>query len=88
MERRKIGKHLAIHTGNVNYNSVVAEIVFHADACVSWEKDIPIFGEDWYKRALRADMGLGEENISGVYGKYYDLESNIVKEQERVHGKK
>ena len=80
---------LAIHTGNVNYNSFVAEILFHADACVSWENYAPIIGKSqWYESGIRADMALGEEAKSGVYDKYYDLNSKIVKEQVKVHGEK
>ena len=80
---------LAIHTSNVNYNSFVAEIVFHADACVSLENYVPYFGKNnWYESGIRADMALGEEAESGVYDRYYDLNSKIVKEQVKVHGEK
>ncbi len=33
-------------------------------------------------------MGLGEEGESGFTDEYYDLDSEIVKEQEEAHGKK
>ncbi|MFV0364226.1 MAG: hypothetical protein ACK5LL_14235 [Suipraeoptans sp.] len=80
---------MATHTGNVNYNSFVAEIQFHAEACESFQNDIPYFGRKlWYRSAMHADMDLGEELESGNYDEYYDLDSNMVKEQERIHGKK
>ena len=79
---------LAIHTGNVNYNSFVAEIKFHANACVSWEKYFPLLGKKWYSSTMRSDMGLDEEAESGVYDRYYNLNNKIVKEQEKIHGKK
>lgn len=75
---------LAITTGNVNYNSFVAEIEFHADACEDWKA----FAPQWYEAAIHANMGLGEEIESSFYDKYYDLESDIVKAQEDAHGKK
>ena len=80
---------LAIHTSNANYNSFVAEIEAHAVWCEDWKKEIPIIGESlWYESAIRADMGLDEEVESGVFDQYYNLDSKMVKEQERVHGKK
>ena len=42
--------------------------------------------EEWYKRALRSEMGLGEEPESGFYDEYYDLESDIVQAQAAIHG--
>lgn len=75
---------LAITTSNVNQNSFVAEVQFHAQACDDWKAIIP----KWYDAAIVADMGLGEEGESGYTDKYYDLNSEIVKAQEKAHGKK
>ena len=48
--------------------------------------DLPIKGDDWYVAAIRADMGIGEENESGYFDDYYDLSSNIVQAQIEEHG--
>ncbi len=49
---------LAIHTGNVSYNSFVAEIKFHSDALVDWKATLPVIGSEWYERAITAKMSL------------------------------
>lgn len=42
----------------------------------------------WYPSAIRADMAIGEDRESGFYDEYYDLESDIVKDQVQAHGEK
>ena len=54
----------------------------HADALFDSKASI----EEWYKRALRLEMGLGEESESGFYDKYYNLESDLVQAQAAIHG--
>lgn len=73
---------LATHTANVTFNSFAAEVLYHADFLDS-------IGAIWpsnYERALRADMGIGEEYESGITDQYYDLDSDIVQEQIDYHG--
>ncbi|MGT2930030.1 hypothetical protein ACVR1G_07365 [Streptococcus dentasini] len=66
--------------------SYASEIEFHADAVDNWKKYIS--GFNWQERALRADMGLGEEDESGIYDRYYILEDDSVKKQKEAHGEK
>ena len=66
----------------MTFNSFAAEVEFHADAVNSWES---IF-DQWYERAVRADMAIGEEYESGFYDEYYDLNSSIVVAQRNTHG--
>lgn len=73
---------LMTHTGNVTFNSFAAEVEYHADALFSI---LSVFDE-YYSRAIRADMGLSEEIESGVTDQYYDLNSNIVQAQINAHG--
>ena len=77
---------LTCFTGNVTFNSFAAEVQFHAEALYDWKADIPFIGNEWYSRALRADMAIGEEYESGQYDEYYDLESDIVQDQIAIHG--
>ena len=77
---------LAVSTGNVNYNSFAAEVEFHADAVDDWKSSIPFAGSQWKERAIRADMGLGEEAESGNFDRYYNLEDGSVKKQKEAHG--
>lgn len=73
---------LACFTGNVTFNSFVAEVEFHAEAVDDWKS---IF-DRWYDAAIRADMSVGEEYESGFYDDYYDLNSSIVVAQKNAHG--
>lgn len=77
---------LPVFTANVNFNSFAAEVEFHADAVLSLISGIPVAGNIWYGRAIRADMGIGEENESGGFDSYYDLNSDIVRNQAAYHG--
>lgn len=80
---------LALHTANTTFNSFAAEVVYHAQAVTSWNglhtEDF-LDGFCYYKSAIRADMGLGEENESGLADEYYNLDSDIVKAQAQEHG--
>ena len=79
---------LLSHCGNASFNSFAAEIEFHADALFDWRAGFegwPLLG-DWYKSALRSEMGVGEEDESGFYDEYYDLESDLVQAQAAAHG--
>ncbi|MDE6730076.1 MAG: hypothetical protein K2J71_04795, partial [Oscillospiraceae bacterium] len=73
---------LSAFTADISYNMFAAEVKFHADALVDWKKILP----KWYKAAIRADMAIGEEYESGIYDKYYDPNSSLVKEQAKEHG--
>ena len=85
---------LAMFAANVNFNSFAAEVEFHADALYDWKsgiKDWVLIGifpsaDKWYNAAIRADMAIGEDSESGFYDQYYDLESDLVKNQAEVHG--
>ncbi len=82
---------LVSHTANASQNSFAAEVEFHSDALKDIKQYVPILGKRWYNSALRADMGIGEEKEYGVIGsfdEYYDLNSELVKRQEEIHGKK
>lgn len=79
---------LAAYTADVTYNSFSAEVKFHSDALVDWKSwfsGIPGLNK-WYNSAIRADMAIGEEYESGYYDKYYNLESDEVREQAQYHG--
>ncbi len=39
-------------------------------------------------RAIKSDMALGEEYVSGVTDKYYDLDDSSVKIQAEIHGER
>lgn len=73
---------LACFTANVTFNSFAAEVEYHAEAALI----IPEFLHDKYLKAIRADMAVGEENESGAFDSYYDLNSSIVREQIEAHG--
>lgn len=76
---------LMTHTANVNFNSFAAEVVFHARALLDAFSIFP----SYYKRAIPADMAIGEEyKVAGigVFDDYYDLNSALVQEQVNIHG--
>lgn len=73
------------HTANVNYNSFAAEVVYHARAL----EDGFSFIYEYYIRAIRADMAIGEDyEIAGIpaFEDFYYLDTPIVKEQVQYHG--
>ena len=73
---------LMAYTANVNKNSFAAEVWYHADALTTF-----VWNESLYNRALRADMVLDPGTWYNMFADdYYDLESDIVKEQKRLHG--
>lgn len=80
---------LAVHTGNLSLNSFAAEVKFHADALVQWERHIPVVGTKmWYNSAIRADMQLERDSwIRGTFfSPYHHPHSELIREQERLHG--
>lgn len=82
---------LAAHTGNLSLNSFAAEVKFHADALIQWEKNIPVVGTKmWYNSAIRADMQLERDSwFRGTFfSPYHHPHSELIREQERIHGKK
>lgn len=86
VEKRAI---LLMHTGNETFNSFAAEVESHSDDLVSGLAKLP----DLREKAIRADMAImpktEEENIlRSLHDPYYHLNSSIVKEQERIHGKR
>lgn len=82
---------LAVHTGNLSQNSFAAEIKFHADALIAWEKSIPMLGKSWwYASAIRADMQVEPEEIirKTFFSGYYDEDGPDVELQASIHGRK
>ena len=80
---------LAMRTANTSYNSFAAEVVFHAKYTTNFSKigKRPI--KKYYKSAVKADMGVGEERESGIFdGGYYNENGKYVKEQRGIWGKK
>lgn len=73
---------LMSHTSTVTFNSFAAEVKFHAVAL----KDFFSFSGWYYEKAIRADIAIGEEYESGVFDAYYNLNSDLVKEQIKYHG--
>lgn len=73
---------LMTHTANVNFNSFAAEVQYHAYALDS----ALILFDKAYEAAIRADMIIGEEDESGFFDEYYDLDSEIVMAQANYHG--
>ena len=71
-------------TANVTFNSFAAEVWFHADALTDWLSIL----DSYYSKALRADMAIGEDNESGIFDRYYDLNSDMVKAQIAIHGER
>lgn len=63
-----------------------AEVQFHAYAVDSWHNEIWVVSILWYRAAIRADMGTGEDDESGFCDEYYDLDSDIVQAQIDAHG--
>ncbi len=93
---------LSAYTSNPNYNSFAAEVVYHA-AAINYCKPTPkilyyqspvaesltdLAKEYVYRRAIKSDMAVGEEYVSGVTDKYYDLNDSSVKIQAEIHGER
>ena len=53
---------------------------------MDWKSEICYIGNKWYEAGLRADMAIGEENESGYFDEYYDLNGDLVQAQARIHG--
>lgn len=73
------------HTANVTYNSFAAEVVYHARAL----EDMYSVLDNYYIRAVRADMAIGEDyEIIGIpfFEDFYYLDNPIVQEQIEHHG--
>lgn len=65
-----------------NKNSFAAEVWYHAKAMPFFSPNSSI-----YNRCLRADMILDPGGkMTSLADNYYDLDSNMVQEQERLHG--
>lgn len=76
---------LATHTGNVSLFSFAAEVQFHARFLTKWAKiPIPIVGRSPYASAIRADMSIGDAEMTGPTP-YYRLNSRLVKNQYACH---
>lgn len=73
---------LACFTADISFNMFAAEAEYHADVTASWVSDI----DEVYKRAVRADMAIGEEYESGISDQYYDPNSALVQAQINAHG--
>ena len=71
--------HLPTNLGDFYLNVQLPHAAVPAD---DWKS---IFNR-WYNAAIRADMPVGEEDESGFYDEYYDLNSSIVKKQADIHG--
>ncbi|ADU21934.1 cellulose-binding family II [Ruminococcus albus 7 = DSM 20455] len=73
---------LSAYTADTSFNMFAAEVQAHAEYL---EDTLSIF--DWfYSRALRADMGIGEEYESGMFDSYYDPNDSRVVAQANAHG--
>lgn len=82
---------LAVHTGNLTFNSFAAEVKFHADALIAWQKKIPILGKRWwYASAIRADMQVEPEELirKTFFSGYYKEDGPTVELQASIHGRK
>jgi len=74
---------LITHTCNVTVYSFAAEVQFHALAVTDYP--YAAFGA-FYERALRSDMGVGEDHESGIFdANYYNLDSELVQNQMNYH---
>ena len=94
------GNNIKVPAQGTSFNSFAAETVFHAystkagsDICVVNNLFYPcnakIFELIYYKAvygsAVKADMGVKEENESGVIDSmYYDYDGSYVKEQREI----
>lgn len=73
---------MSAYTADTSFNMFAAEVQAHAEYL---EDTLSIF--DWfYSRALRADMGIGEEYESGMFDSYYDPNDSRVVAQANAHG--
>ena len=45
-----------------------------------------MYSDVWYAAAVRADMAIGEEDESGFYDHYYNLNDASVVAQANAHG--
>ena len=84
---------LSSFTADISFNMFAAEVKAHSDFLVDWKSSLKdwiiiggIFEDNWYLRAIIADMSIGEEYKSGLYDEYYDPDSNLVQEQITHHG--
>ncbi|MBR6522577.1 MAG: hypothetical protein IKT47_07900 [Oscillospiraceae bacterium] len=76
---------LATHTGNASFFSFAAEVQFHARFLTWWAKlRIPFMGNSPYDSAVRADMSIGDAELTGPTP-YYRLDSRIVRAQYERH---
>ena len=80
---------LTTHTANTSFNSFAAEVVYHAKLTKEYDNEIInyIYEHLIDKHALRADMGVGEEKVSGYTDyEYYNPESDTMKLEIQFHG--
>ena len=79
---------LATHTANTSFFSFAAEVQFHTRFLTWWAKlRIPFIGNSPYDSAVRADMSIGDAELTGPTP-YYRQDSRIVRKQyERHKGK-
>jgi len=76
---------LAVYAGNISYHSFAAEVWYHARFLTWWAKfPLPILGHSEYDSAIRADMSIGDSELTGPKP-YYRLHSRIVKRQIAYH---
>lgn len=76
---------LATHAGNTSFFSFAAEVQFHAWFLAWWAKiPLPIIGRAVYASAIRADMSIGDAELTGPTP-YYRPNSMIVKKQYACH---
>lgn len=77
---------LATHTANTSFNSFAAEVRFHALFLTGLARiPIPGLGRSPYDSAIRADMSIGDSELRGPEP-YYNPESRLMREQQKVHG--
>ena len=76
---------LATHTGNTSVFSFAAEVQFHARFLTWWAKiPIPMIGRSPYASAIRADMSIGDAELTGPTP-YYRANSRLVRQQRNCH---
>lgn len=76
---------LATHTANTSVFSFAAEVEYHARFLTPFVRiKIPFFGGSIYDSAIRADMTIGDNELTGPTP-FYNDNSKIVKKQISLH---
>jgi len=68
---------LALFAGTISFPSFAAEVQFHAEETISDRAQM----QEWYTRAVKADMSVEIKYEVPLFEEYYNLESEMVKIQ-------